>query len=126
MFINQNATSRPKKRSFNRRAIKILEWCQFSRWAIKNYVYKKIFLNLTWQSKNVVFECPIGSFTGAHTFKSALAFGKGLDVPYKKILQALSQEDQLVMAMNRKLNWEKRSYNVSHSNESAEIGKSNY
>ena len=79
-----------------------------------------IFLNLTWQSKNV------GLFTGAHTFKSALAFEKGLDVPYKKILQALSQEDQLVMAMNRKLNWEKRSYNVSHSNESAEIGKSNY
>ena len=87
---------------------------------------RRYFLNLTWQSKNVVFECPIGSFTGAHTFRSALAFGKGLDVPYKKILQALSQEDQLVMAMNRKLNWEKRSYNVSHSNESAEIGKSNY
>ena len=81
---------------------------------------RRYFLNLTWQSKNV------GLFTGAHTFKSALAFEKGLDVPYKKILQALSQEDQLVMAMNRKLNWEKRSYNVSHSNESAEIGKSNY
>ena len=43
-----------------------------------------------------------------------------------KILKALDQEDQLVMAMNRKLNWEKRSYNVSHSNESAEIGESNY
>ena len=89
---------------------------------------ESVFLNLTCQSKkvNVVFECPLGSFTGAHTFKSALAINKGLDVPYMKILKALDQEDQLVMAMNRKLNWEKRSYNVSHSNESAEIGESNY
>ena len=42
-------------------------------------------------------------------------------VPYNKILKALDQEDQLVMAMNRELKWEKRKYFVSHSNESAEI-----
>ena len=69
---------------------------------------------------NVGIECPQGSFTGAHTFQSS-ALEKGRDVPYHNILKALDQEDQLIMTMNRKLEWKKRGYNVSHSNESAEI-----
>ena len=60
---------------------------------------------------------------GAHTCQSALVLEKGLDVHSNKILKALDREDQLMMAMNRKLKWKKRGYNVLHSNESAEIDK---
>ena len=40
---------------------------------------------------------------------------------YNKILKALSQEDQLIMSMRKKINWKKRSYQVTHNNERAEI-----
>ena len=40
---------------------------------------------------------------------------------YNKILKALSQEDPLIMSMRKKINFKKRSYQVTHNNERAEI-----